>query len=194
MSALRDIKYMRKHTLSMRAHANCYCPHMTFSPGAAPDLDLARGPRLFSEEQANAFLGLIRAGTALERALDRGLADEHDIGLHQFEVLLFLAGSTAGRSMPMTELRRRTPLSQSRVSRVVSGLEAEGLVRREVDPGDSRAVIVVLTSKGLATFEAAWPKHHQDLHTHLFSILTDVEIRQLAAITKKILANEQNQR
>ena len=167
---------------------------MTDPPGPAPGPDLTRGPRLFSEEQATAFLGLIRAGAALERALDRSLADEHCIGLHQFEVLLFLANASADHSMPMTELRRRTPLSQSRVSRIVSGLEAEGLVRRETHPADSRAITVGLTQRGMATFEAARPRHRLDLQEHLFSILTDVEIRQLATITTKILAAEQNQR
>jgi DNA-binding MarR family transcriptional regulator len=167
---------------------------MTDSPSPPPRPVATRGPRLFSEEQANAFLGLIRAGDALSRALDRSLADDHGIGLHQFEVLLFLATTSADRSMPMTELRRRTPLSQSRVSRVVSDLEAQGLVRREPDPHDSRAVTVVLTSRGMATYEAAWPRHHRDLHEHLFSILTDREIRQLAAITTKILTAEPNRR
>jgi DNA-binding MarR family transcriptional regulator len=162
---------------------------MADSPDSAPRSVSTTGPRLFSEVQAEAFLGLIRAGTALERALDRGLADEHGIGLHQFEVLLFLATSSADHTMPMTELRRRTPLSQSRVSRVVSSLEAEGLVRRETDPTDSRAVTVILTPKGMANFEAARPRHHRDLDKHLFSILSDAEIRQLATITTKLLAD-----
>lgn len=179
----------------MRTHATCgIVPFMADSPGSAPRPVATGGPRLFSEQQANAFLGLIRAGATLERALDRGLASEHGIGLHEFEVLLFLASASPDHTMPMTELRRRTPLSQSRVSRVVSGLEAEGLVRRETDPTDSRAIDVVLTPQGMATFEAAQPRHHQDLHEHLFSILTDVEIRQLAALTTKILEAEQNQR
>jgi DNA-binding MarR family transcriptional regulator len=166
---------------------------MADSPDPAPRPVSTRGPRLFSEEQAKAFLGLIRAGAALERALERGLADEHGIGLHQFEILMFLASASEDHGMPMTELRRRTPLSQSRVSRVVSGLEAEGLVRREPDSTDSRAINVVLTPQGTATFEAARPRHHRDLHEHFFSILTDVEIRQLAAVTTKILDAEQNQ-
>jgi DNA-binding MarR family transcriptional regulator len=152
------------------------------------------GPRLFGEEQAEAFLGLIRAGAALERALDRGLADEHGIGLHQFEVLLFLATSSPDHRLPMTELRRRTPLSQSRVSRVVSGLEADGLVRREPDPADSRAVTVVLTPQGMATLKAARPRHERDLEEHLFSILSDAEIRQLATVTTKLLAGKQHPR
>lgn len=149
--------------------------------------DSTTGPRLFSEVQASAFLGLIRAGAVLNRALDRSLTNEHGIGLHQFEVLLFLATSSLDHTMPMTELRRRTPLSQSRVSRVVSSLEGQGLVRREVDPIDSRAVTVVLTPKGFAKFEAARPTHRRDLEKHLFSVLSDAEIRQLAAITSKLL-------
>ena len=167
---------------------------MADSHDPAPPTVPTGGPSLFSEEQAKAFLGLIRAGAALERALDRGLAEEQGIGLHQFEVLLFLASSSADHSMPMTELRRRTPLSQSRVSRVVSGLEAEGLVRRETDPNDSRAVTVVLTPQGMATFEAAQPRHQRDLEEHFFSILNDIEIRKLATITTKLLAAEQNRR
>lgn len=145
---------------------------------------------MFSEDRAKAFLGLIRSGAALERALDRGLSNEHGIGLHEFEVLLFLATSSPDHRMPMTELRRRTPLSQSRVSRVVSGLEADGLVRREPDPTDSRAIVVVLTRQGEATLEAAKPRHQRDLDEYLFSILTDSEIRQLSAMTSKLLASE----
>ncbi len=96
--------------------------------------------------------------------------------------------------MPMTELRRRTPLSQSRVSRIVSGLEGNGLVRREANPSDNRAVTVTITPQGREVYEAARPRHHHDLHEHLLSILSDDEISQLAAITAKILAAQQNQR
>ena len=167
---------------------------MANSPAGPPRVGSTTGPRLFSEDQATAFLGLIRAGTALERALDRGLAAEQDIGLHQFEVHLFLASSSPDHSLPMTELRRRTPLSQSRVSRVVSGLEARGLVRRETDPTDSRAITVTLTPPGRAALNAALPRHHRDLQEHLFSILTETELRQLATITTKLLASDPYQR
>jgi DNA-binding MarR family transcriptional regulator len=167
---------------------------MADSPGEPPRLAATTGPRLFSQDQATAFLGLIRAGATLERALDKGLTNQHHIGLHQFEVLLFLANSSPDNSLPMTELRRRTPLSQSRVSRVVSGLEAQALVRRETDPTDSRAITVTLTPQGQATLTAALPRHQRDLEEHLLSILTETEIRQLASITTKLLASEQYQR
>lgn len=159
--------------------------------GTTPDSIPPTGQHLFSEEQANAFLGLIRAGDALSRALDRGLVENHGIGLHQFEVLLFLALAPGGR-LPMTDLRRRTPLSQSRISRIVSELERGGLVGREPDPDDSRAVTVTITPQGFEVFEAARPTHHRDLHDHLFSILSEAETSRLASITAKILAADQN--
>lgn len=143
---------------------------------------------------ATAFLGLIRASDALFRALDRSLQNEHGITLHQFEVLLFLAVFSNDNTMQMTELRRRTPLSQSRVSRVVSGLEEDGLVRRTTDPTDSRAVTVTVTQQGLRTFTPAHDRHLRDLDEHLFSVLTEREIHQLASITTKILAAHQNPR
>ncbi|MDH3679972.1 MAG: MarR family transcriptional regulator, partial [Acidimicrobiia bacterium] len=114
--------------------------------------------------------------------------DEHGISLHEFEVLLFLVAFSEDGAMQMTELRRRTPLSQSRVSRVVSALESRRLVRRTTDPTDNRAVTVTITAKGRRTFTPAQSRHQQDLDEHLFSVLTDREIRQLGSITAKILA------
>jgi DNA-binding MarR family transcriptional regulator len=152
------------------------------------------GTKYVSREYANAFLGLMRASDSVFRALDRSLQAGHGISLHQYEVLLFLAVFSTDHTMPMTELRRRTPLSQSRVSRVVSGLEDDGLVRRTTDPTDNRAVTVTITQQGLEKYQSAQHQHLRDLDEHLFSVLTEREIHQLAAITAKILAPHLNQR
>jgi len=146
------------------------------------------GTKYLQLEYANAFLGLIRASDSVFRALDRSLQDGHGISLHEYEVLLFLAVFSTDQTMMMTELRRRTPLSQSRVSRVVSGLEDEGLVLRATDPTDKRAVTVTLTQQGLEKYWSAQDRHLRDLDENLFSVLTKREIHQLAAITTKILA------
>lgn len=146
------------------------------------------GTKYLEPRRAEAFLGLVRAGDALSRTLDHTLVDEHGVSLHQFEVLLFLAVFADDRTMMMSELRRRTPLSQSRVSRMVAGLESDGLVTRSTDPTDTRAVDVTITERGVASFKAAQDRHLRDLDHYLFSRLTEAEIRQLAAITTKILA------
>ncbi len=161
------------------------------SPGVIVESD---GTKYLTREHANAFLGLIRASDSVFRALDRSLQDGHSISLHEYEVLLFLAVFTPDHTMPMTELCRRTPLSQSRVSRVVSGLEDVGLVRRSTDDVDKRAVTVTLTQLGLEKYRSAQDRHLRDLDEHLFSVLTEREITQLAAITTKILAAHHDRR
>lgn len=152
------------------------------------------GTKHVTRDYAQAFLGLIRASDSLFRALDRSLQDEHGISLHEYEVLLFLSDHSEDRSMPMTELRQRTPLSQSRVSRVVSGLEDRGFVGRATDPTDNRAVTVTLTQQGLEKYRSSQDRHLEDLDRHLFSVLSEREIKQLAAITAKLLADDADHR
>ncbi len=145
------------------------------------------GLKYLEPVRAHAFLGLIRAGDKLDRALDATLQKEHQLSLHAFEVLLFLAVFADDRQMPMSELRRRTPLSQSRVSRLVADLERTGLVERSGDPSDTRAVNVGITDQGISAFRAAQDRHLDDLEQHFFSKLSSREIQQLATITAKLL-------
>lgn len=160
-------------------------PCEALMPGVVSEQD---GVKYLRREYADAFLGLIRASDSVFTALDCSLRDGYGISLHEYEVLLFLAVFSDDQTMPMTELRRLTPLSQSRVSRVVSGLDNDGLVERVPDPADSRAVTVVLTQEGLEKYRSAQDCHLRDLHENLFSVLTKREVAQLASITAKILS------
>jgi len=145
------------------------------------------GTKYLERERADAFLGLIRAPDQIVRALDKSLRDRVGLRLSEYEVLLFLAVFSEDHSMSMAELRRRTPLSQSRVSRVVAALESEGLVVRGTDQLDSRAVTVTISARGLELFLSAQDQHLGDLHEHLFGRVTEEQIVQLAAITAQLL-------
>jgi DNA-binding MarR family transcriptional regulator len=140
-----------------------------------------------TRDRALAFLGLVRAGQTLAAALDAGLEREHGIGLRAHEVLLALALWAPEGTLRMAELNERTPLSQSRVSRLVAELERRGLVERSPAAGDGRGVQVSITAKGLEKFKSAQDTHMADLERLLFARLTAEETRQLAAITSKIL-------
>lgn len=76
----------------------------------------------------------------------------------------------------------------------MSGLEDGGLVRRSTDEVDKRAVTVTLTQQGLEKYQSAQDRHLRDLDQHLFSVLTEREINQLAAITAKILGAHRDHR
>src|ERR1700680_520199 len=86
------------------------------------------GLKTASPARASRCLGLVRAGETRVRDLDAGLERAHGISLRAHEVLLVLALFAPGGRLRMAELNGRTPLSQSRVSRLVAELEARGLV------------------------------------------------------------------
>ncbi len=150
-------------------------------------IEKADGTKYLERRRANAFLGLVRAGDNVVRSLDKSLRERSGLGLHQFEVLLFLSVFAKDRTMRMSELRRHAPLSQSRVSRVVAELESEGLVARNPDPDDSRAVLVSILNEGIESFKAAQDRHLADLDELLFERITEDEIDQLGAICEKLL-------
>lgn len=139
-------------------------------------------------DKARAFLGLIRAGEWLETNLDRSLETRHGLSLRGFEVLLFLAEVGEEGALRMSDLNSWTPLSQSRVSRLVAELEEKGLVEREKSPDDGRGVTVTITAAGLAKFREARTTHLEDLNRLVFDRLDEEELRQLAASTAKLLS------
>ncbi len=145
------------------------------------------GLKYLTPRYARAFLGLVRAGETLDRALDAELSARHSLTLRAFEVLLFLAVFSARGSMRMSDLIAQAPLSQSRVSRLVAELEARGLVERRGVADDARAWEVTITPLGLKTFRAAQDTHLDQLDRRLFSRLSSAEIDQLGSITAKIL-------
>lgn len=136
---------------------------------------------------ARAFLGLVRAGDGLFRALDAELRREHGLGLHGFEVLLHLAVFSDDGQLRMKQLVEQAPLSQSRVSRLVDELERDGLVERLQSEADARGVNVSITPAGIDVFRAAQDTHLAGLDVRLFSHLSAEEIAQLAEITERIL-------
>lgn len=145
------------------------------------------GLKYLSPVRAAAFIGLVRAGTALADELSRELETEHGLTLRDFEVLLFLAVFAPDRSLRMSQLTEQAPLSQSRISRLVDQLETRGLVERSPDQQDRRGVTVSITSKGIDKFKAAQETHLAGLERVLFSHLSEGEIRQLAKITQRIV-------
>jgi DNA-binding MarR family transcriptional regulator len=155
--------------------------------GAGPWVERADGIRHPSSTYAKAFLGLVRAGEALDRALDADLRRAHGLGLRAYEVLLHLAAFAPHGRLRITQLTAQAPLSQSRVSRLVAELEARGLVARTTSAGDARGVEVSITDRGLDRLREIQDTHHRGLDERLFSRLSGAEIAQLADLTARIL-------
>jgi DNA-binding MarR family transcriptional regulator len=79
-------------------------------------------------------------------------------------------------------------VEQSTLSRALDQLDADGLVRREADPDDSRATRVFLTEAGRTAFETLWPCMAES-YARMFRGISDDERRAFVGTLQKMLAN-----
>ncbi|HTW11070.1 MAG TPA: MarR family transcriptional regulator [Acidimicrobiales bacterium] len=91
---------------------------------------------------------LRRAAHHLERALRQELA-ANEIEMWEAEVLLALRRG-AEHCLSAGELLRESQVTSGAITNRVARLEQRGWVRRDIDPGDRRHVLVTLTPEGLA--------------------------------------------
>ncbi len=86
------------------------------------------------------------------------------------------------------ELAVYTVTEQSTLSRALDALEREGLVRREADPFDSRAVRLRITEAGRAAFDQMWP-HMAAAQARMFRGIPEEERRAFVGTLQKMLTN-----
>jgi DNA-binding MarR family transcriptional regulator len=86
------------------------------------------------------------------------------------------------------ELAVYAVVEQSTLSRALDQLAGEGLILRETDPGDSRAIRVHITEAGRAAFEAMWPQMAAS-YARMFQGIPDDERRAFVATLQKMLGN-----
>ena len=97
---------------------------------------------------------LMRIMLSLPRQLDRELMLAVGVNSNEYVTLASLS-EAPNRELRMTDLARSTPLSASRMTRVVEQLESRGLATRRASTEDGRGNVASLTSAGLAKVEAS---------------------------------------
>jgi DNA-binding MarR family transcriptional regulator len=139
-----------------------------------------------SDEQQAAWRPFVALLIRLPAALDAQL--QKDAGISQFDYLVLSGLSEApNRTLRMSELAATASSSLSRLSHVVSRLEAKGWVRREPCPGDGRFINAVLTEEGWQKVVATAPGHVAAVRSLLVARLTAEEFQALGAVSAKVL-------
>jgi len=140
-----------------------------------------------SDEQQAAWRPFVALLLRLPAALDAQL--QKDAGITHFDYLVLSGLSEApSRTLRMSELAATASSSLSRLSHVVSRLEAKGWVRREPCPGDGRFINAVLTADGWQKVVATAPGHVAAVRELLVAALTREELAQLGTISEQVLA------
>lgn len=122
----------------------------------------------------------------LDRALTMALADERDLPLPWFEALNALQG--AGGKMRVMDLAELLVVSPSSLSRQLTRMEDEGLVRRDRGVGDDqRAVVMVLTRDGRDTWRRANTTYQRVLRKQFHGRLADSDVAAMQRAFGKVL-------
>lgn len=105
------------------------------------------------------WLRLLACSSKIESILQRRLRKEFDTSLARFDVLAQLERFPDG--LTMSGLSRHLMVSNGAVTGLVDKLMSEGMVERQDDPADRRAVIVSLTRQGRASFQRIARRHEE---------------------------------
>src|SRR4051794_24229184 len=117
--------------------------------------------------------------------LDGQLRRHNGLAVTEFDVLITLFNAP-DRRLRMSELAERVLLSPAGTTHLVTRLERDGLVRREVDPADGRKWFTVLTDNGDETLRAARRTHNGVLRRTLLTFTSPAERQILRRLWRRL--------
>jgi len=143
-------------------------------------------PRWLSDEEQRVWRAYLAMGSTVSRATGRQLAEDSDLPLTYYEILVHLS-EAKGRTMRMSALAAAIQGTQSQLSHAASRLEERGWVVREKCADDGRGWLAILTDEGMQALEAAAPGHVACVRSVLFDPLTPEQQEQLLDIARAVV-------
>ncbi|MDL9978469.1 MarR family winged helix-turn-helix transcriptional regulator [Microbacterium sp. ASV49] len=134
--------------------------------------------------QSRAWLAIVGTAELLPAALDAQLQADAQLTHFEFMVLTTLRRSGATR---MTRLAAATNATLPRLSKVVSRMEARGLVERASGDADGRAVSVSLTGDGRRALVRATPGHLDYVRKLVIDRLTPEQLEAVASALEPVV-------
>lgn len=136
-------------------------------------------------EEWESWGALLMLHRSVLQRLDGELRRHHGLAATEFDVLITLFNAPDNR-LGMSALAQRVLLSPAGATHLVTRLERDRMVRREVDPTDRRKWFAVLSEEGDATLRAARRTHNDVLRQTLFSLTTPTERRTLRRLWQRL--------
>lgn len=109
----------------------------------------------------SAWRAMLEVHERLTSDMDANLRERHGLPLQWYDVLVQL--TEAGGPLRMRDLADRTLFSRTECTRIVTRMEAAGLVAKRPDPDDGRGVYAELTSAGTEALRDASKTHIADI-------------------------------
>jgi DNA-binding MarR family transcriptional regulator len=135
--------------------------------------------------EIDAFVRVVRAGIAVTRRLSAQLSADHGLSINGYEALLQLARAP-DRRMRRVDLANSLLLTAGGVTRLLDGLERDGLVARDSCASDRRVSYAVLTRAGLTKLREATKSHTRQIRDLMGGVYDDDELAQLIALLDRL--------
>lgn len=140
-----------------------------------------------TEREQLAWRALQMMKLRLDACLTRDLAEQAELSLQDYSVLVELTDRAEGR-MRLYELGEELSWEKSRLSHHITRMAARGLVAKERCNQDRRGAFVSITPHGRAAIEGAAPGHVASVRRYVVDALTSEQLDELAAIAASIRA------
>ncbi len=138
-----------------------------------------------SKPGLQAWTRFLRAHAAITRELSVRLEAQHDLTLSDYDVLIQLYHAP-DRKLRRIDLARQVLLTASGITRLLDGLEACGLVKKERCASDARVTYAVLTARGVRKCEEASESHLADVEELFVANFEPAERASLAELLGKL--------
>ena len=136
-------------------------------------------------EAHDPWVCLLRGHAVVRRTVATQLRASHGLTVNEYEALLLLSRAEQ-KSMRRIDLADALHLSASGVTRLLEGLEREGMVEKAVCPSDGRVTYAVLTPAGSRTLAKASGAHVAALRTVFEERYTRTELATLAELLARL--------
>jgi DNA-binding MarR family transcriptional regulator len=138
-----------------------------------------------TERRLDAWAYFLRAHSTIVRQLSIELVREHGLTINDYEVLLFLSNAPE-RKMRRVDLAASVLVTASGITRILQGLERDGLVESRNCDQDRRVSYACLTEAGLERFRAARATHLDGVERLFLDRLSDEERDVLASVFQRL--------
>lgn len=140
---------------------------------------------LLDAEEWESWGALMMLHRSVTQNLDVELRRAHGLTVTEFDVLITLFNAPDWR-LGMSALADRVLLSPAGTTHLVTRLERDHLVRREVDPTDRRKWFTVLAEQGERALQEARRTHNQVLRQSLFAATSPADRRTLRRLWHRL--------
>lgn len=136
-------------------------------------------------EDWESWAALLMLHRTVLQDLDAELRQQHKLAVSEFDVLITLFNAPDNR-LGMSALAREAMLSPAGITHLVTRLERDGLVKREVDPADRRKWFTVLTGRGDRALRDARRTHNAVLRRTFLAATSAADREMLRQLWRRL--------